>query len=151
MDTRSNTNSFFERQSFRQWWLWTILLGIAALFIYGLIQQFYFGLPWGDRPMSNAMLICFTMLVCGILLLFWLTRLETRISKDGIAVRFFPFFFQYKNISWNEVSSVQLRKYSAIREFGGWGLRWGLFGRGTAYIVCVTVVFSWSLRTERNY
>ena len=51
-------------------------------------------------------------------------------------LRFFPFFFQYKNISWNEVSSVQLRKYSAIREFGGWGLRWGLFGRGTAYIVC---------------
>ena len=48
MDTRSNTNSFFERQSFRQWWLWTILLGIAALFIYRLIQQFYFGLP--SRP-----------------------------------------------------------------------------------------------------
>lgn len=135
MNTRDKTNSFFECQYFRQWWLWTILLGISALFIFGLIQQLYFGLPWGDRPMSNAMLICFTILVCGILLLFWLTRLETRISNDGIAVRFFPFIFQYKIFSWNELSSVQLRKYSAIREFGGWGLRWGLFGRGSAYIV----------------
>ncbi|MFN8280158.1 MAG: hypothetical protein U0V49_07730 [Saprospiraceae bacterium] len=135
MDTRGKTDSYFERQSFRQWWLWTILFGTAALFIYGLVHQLYFGLPWGDRPMSNAMLIGFTILVCGILLLFWLTTLETIISKDGIAVRFFPFILRYKNFSWNELSTVQLREYSAIREFGGWGLRWGFFGRGSAYIV----------------
>lgn len=31
------------------------------------------------------------------------------------------------------MKKVYVRKYLPLREYGGWGLRWGIFGSGTAY------------------
>ncbi len=62
-------------------------------------------------------------------------RLDTRIKKDGIYVRFFPFHFKYKHYSWDGLTKSFVRQYSPITEFGGWGLRLGLFGKGTAFNV----------------
>jgi hypothetical protein len=60
-------------------------------------------------------------------------RLDKVIKKDGIYVRFFPFHLRFKHYSWDKLTKSFVRQYSPIAEYGGWGLRFGLFGKGTAY------------------
>ena len=62
-------------------------------------------------------------------------RLDTKISKEGIYVRFFPFHLKYKHYAWDKLTKSYVRQYSPISEYGGWGLRLGLFGEGKAYNV----------------
>ena len=59
-------------------------------------------------------------------------RLDMQIKKDGIYVRFFPFHLNFRFFSWEVISKSFVRQYNPIAEYGGWGFRLGLFGRGRA-------------------
>ncbi|MBD3750674.1 MAG: hypothetical protein IE931_14395 [Sphingobacteriales bacterium] len=126
---------FLERQKFKQWWLWLIFIGINRLFSFGIFKQVIGGQQFGDKPMSNVGLIVTTALTIVLTLLFVNFRLDTIIRKDGIYVRFFPFHFKFKHYSWDSLTKSFVRQYSPLTEYGGWGLRLGLFGKGTAYNV----------------
>ena len=126
---------YTERQRFKQWWLWLILLGVNGLFLFGVFKQVVGGQQFGSKPMSDTGLIIATGLTILISLLFINFRLDTQIKKDGIYVRFFPFHINFKHYSWDSLTKSYVRQYSAITEYGGWGLRLGLFGKGTAYNV----------------
>ena len=126
---------FTERQHFKQIWLWALLFSINGLFIYGLVSQVFFGQTFGDKPMSNRLLIFVTSGVLLLTLLFVFLRLDTAIQKDGVYYRFLPFQWSYKKISWDRISKSFVRQYNPITEYGGWGLRIGLFGKGQAFNV----------------
>jgi hypothetical protein len=126
---------FTERQRFKQWWLWLILLGVNGLFLFGVFKQVLGGQQFGSKPMSDTGLLIATGLTILLTLLFVNFRLETHIKKDGIYVRFFPFHISFKHYTWDTLTKSYVRQYSAITEYGGWGLRFGLFGKGTAYNV----------------
>jgi len=85
--------------------------------------------------MSNMELISTTVLVTILTILFLLFKLETRIEKDGIYIRFFPFHLSPRKYSWDKIEKSYVRQYSPLREYGGWGIRFGLFGKGMAYNV----------------
>jgi hypothetical protein len=126
---------FTESQRFKQWWLWTILLGINGLFLFGVYKQVIDGQQFGDKPMSNIGLLTTTGMTLLLTFLFINFRLDTIIKKDGIYVRFFPFHMTFKHYNWDNLTKSFVRQYSAISEYGGWGLRFGLFGKGAAYNV----------------
>lgn len=126
---------FKERQKFKQWWLWVILLGVNGLFLFGVFRQVAGGHQFGNKPMSNAGLLIAAGLMMVFTIVFAIFRLDTQIKKDGIYVRFFPFQVKFRHYSWDSLSKSYVRKYSPISEYGGWGLRFGLFGKGTAYNV----------------
>jgi hypothetical protein len=128
-------NIFTERQHFRQIWVWALLIGINGLFVYGLVKQVYFGQTFGDNPASNEVLIALTVMTFLISIGFIFIRLDTAIDKDGVHYRYFPFQRTMKNISWDRISKSYVRQYSPIGEYGGWGLRIGLFGKGQAFNV----------------
>lgn len=131
----ANEVLFTESQKFKQWWLWLILLGINGLFLFGLFKQVIGGQQFGDKPMSNVGLIVTTVLTIVLTILFVNFRLDTTITKDGIYVRFFPLHLKFKHYSWDSLTKSYVRQYSPLTEYGGWGLRLGLFGKGTAYNV----------------
>ena len=131
----ANEVLFTESQKFKQWWLWLILLGINGLFLFGLFKQVIGGQQFGDKPMSNVGLIVTTVPTIVLTILFVNFRLDTTITKDGIYVRFFPFHLKFKHYSWDSLTKSYVRQYSPLTEYGGWGLRLGLFGKGTAYNV----------------
>jgi hypothetical protein len=124
---------FSESQKFKQWWLWLILLGLNVLFIFGYLQQVLTGKQFGDRPMSNNGLLAITVLTVMLSLLFYFLRLDTQIKKDGVYVRFSPFQRRFKYYNWNQIKRSYVRKYNPITEYGGWGLRAGIFGSGKAF------------------
>lgn len=126
---------FTEKQKFKQWWIWLILSGINGLFLFGFFMQIVNGQPFGDKPMSNEGLIISTVLVLLFTFLLSNLCLDTRINKEGIFVRFYPFQIRFRHYPWDSLTKCFVRQYSPIAEFGGWGYRFGFFGKGAAYIV----------------
>ncbi|WP_126974132.1 DUF6141 family protein [Gynurincola endophyticus] len=120
---------FTERQRFKQWWIWILLLGVNAFFLYGVFIQLVIGRSFGNKPMNNTTLLIITGLTLLITLLVYNLRLDTIIRNDGIYVRFFPFHFKFKQYTWNTLTKCYIRKYSALLEYGGWGVRIGLSGK----------------------
>lgn len=124
---------FRESQRFKQAWLWILLLGVNGFFLYGLFKQVYTGQAFGSKPMGDGDLLFATGIALLVTLLIASIRLETMIGPEGLYVRFFPFIWRWKKYPWNQLSRCYVRQYSPLGEFGGWGLRLGLFGRGKAY------------------
>jgi len=78
------------------------------------------------------------IIICLVALLFLFLNLNTRIDEKGISYKFAPFHFKSKLINWKEVDKAYLRKYDAISEYGGWGIKGGIpwsKGNGKAYNV----------------
>jgi hypothetical protein len=135
MEKMNNELLFTEKQRFNQWWIWLILLGVNGLFLFGIFKQIIGGQPFGDKPMSDTGLVLGTILSILFTFLFLNFRLDTLIKTDGIYVRFFPFHLKFKHYAWESLTKSYIRKYSPISEYGGWGLRYGLFGKGNAFNV----------------
>ena len=126
--------SFYEVQTFRKTWVLALVLPISLfliiLFGYGMIKQLVLGQPWGNRPLPDVALAIIGPL--GILfglslaLLFYSAKLITEVREDGVYLRFFP--LTHQRIPFEDIRNCEARTYSPIREFGGWGIR---YGRGT--------------------
>ncbi len=126
---------FTERQKFKQWWLWVILLAVNGLFIFGIFKQVIDRQQFGDKPMSDIGLLLTAGLTILLTILFVNFRLDTQIKKEGIYIRFFPFHLSFRHYTWDKISKAFVRQYNPIGEYGGWGLRVGLFGKGKAFNV----------------
>jgi len=127
--------SFTEQQWFRQIWLWILLFGINLLILYGFVQQIVFDKPYGTQPTSDLGITLVLLLTTVITIIMFSIRLDTYVDREGIRYRFFPFHFSSKIFKWDDVSKAYIRKYNPILEYGGWGIRWGVFGKGNAYNV----------------
>lgn len=55
--------------------------------------------------------------------LWAVARVDTEAGGDGVRVRLFP--FRWWHIRPDEIASAEVRTYRPIREYGGWGLRYG--------------------------
>jgi hypothetical protein len=123
---------FTEKQYFRQLWIWSVLFAVNLYFLYILWKAFY-NLskppPDPEQEVSLAIGVIGLLLVNAILLF---ARLETRIDLEGIHYRFLPFIPYWRKRLWSEIDSVSVRKYSPILEYGGWGVRIGMMGKGWA-------------------
>ncbi len=135
--TRNHGRSitFREVQSFRQGWLWALLLAsdvvVVLVFGYGMIQQLILGVPWGDRPMSDLALMIvgpsLILFVSLLVYLFAILRLITEVAQDGLHLRFYP--LRRMSIPYASIKSCEVRSYRPIREYGGWGIKFGPGGR----------------------
>ena len=80
----------------------------------------------------------FTIALFGGLLLFGLLsiiatikfKLVTQIREDGIYIRFPPFQPTFNRYSWDTIQELYIRKYNAMKDYSGLGIRIGPMGRG---------------------
>ena len=125
---------FSERQRFTQWWIWLIILAAVAPLWYGVYRQVVQGRPWGTNPVSDAVLVGIWLVAgVGLPAFFAAMHLRTEVRADRICIRFFPIHLRYRCWSWEEIASIDVREYSPLREYGGWGIRLGV--KGWAYNV----------------
>ncbi|RDK84896.1 hypothetical protein [Marinirhabdus gelatinilytica] len=123
---------FTETQKFDQWWL--------LVLIYGLLLASTIGLFLGISSISEndiseiliERLPPFVILAV-IALLFYSCKLKTKIDEKGIHYGFWPFQRKLQLAAWDEVEKVYIRKYSPLTEYGGWGYKFSLSGRGKVY------------------
>ena len=121
----NNQNLFTEKQQFRQWWLWLIILSIDLFFLISIYKQVFLGELMGNNPMSNAGLIIISIVILLVTVLFFILRLDTKIDAKGIYLRFFPFRTSFKFFAWDTINNAEIRQYKPMLEYGGWGIRYG--------------------------
>lgn len=141
---------FYEAQIFRQKILWVFLSivcgGSIVLFSIAFVKQTILGEQFGDEPSGDySILFGLLLVICFTIFLFWFflkIKLETMITENVVKYRFWPFIRTYKVIPFDVIESINVEKYRPIREYGGWGYRVSLKGRG----LCLNVSKNMGLR-----
>ncbi len=124
---------FNETQRFRQWFIYLIVVGTLAAWIYMLSAAYHSEEP--DKEVDGYVLILSSLIPLILIALLFSLRLITRIRKDGIYVQFKPLQWKEKHIRTEDIKSFEVRKYKPLLEYGGWGYRTGLRKYGRAYNV----------------
>jgi len=121
---------FTEVQRFRQWWVLLLVLFVAGIAWYGAVQQIVLKKPFGNNPAPDPVMIMIWV-IFGLFFpaLFYSFKLVTEVRYDGLYVRFFPLQFHAHKISFEEIKTYEIRKYSALKEYGGYGIRYGKNGK----------------------
>jgi len=121
---------FTEVQRFRQWWVCLLILFVAGIAWYGAVQQIVLKKPFGNNPAPDPVMIMIWV-IFGVLfpIFFYSLKLATDVRNDGLYVRFFPLQFHSHKISYIEIKTYEIRTYSALKEYGGYGIRYGKNGK----------------------
>ncbi len=109
-----------ESQKFNQWWLWLLNL---ALFL-GAVTIGYTSWTGGGDPVSSAAI---PLVMAVTMILLATIELRTVITDEGLEVKFWP--FGRRRIFKSEIKRAHVRKYSPLKEYGGWGYRVGPRGK----------------------
>lgn len=115
-----------EVQRFRQvWWVMALVFGLAALQWWMFIVQIIRGVPVGNNPGSDALVIVIWLLFgVGLPLFFLGLHLEVVVYPDAVTIRFFPLAFRL--IRKRDIILAEPLTYRPLGDFGGWGIRgWG--------------------------
>ena len=79
-----------------------------------------------------------------------MTKLYTTIDETGISYRFLPFHFNPRKVAWTEIEYAWVRKYRPIVEYGGWGIRYGMGGKGMAFNISGNMGLQLVLKTGKR-
>jgi len=113
------TTLFEEKQKFKQWWLWVVLLSFPIISVG----------PFDENEIN----MYYVLIGIAIPVLFYLFELRLKLNKDGFHYQFFPFNLKFHTIKMDEIENFKAMEYSPLKEYGGWGIRYGF--KGKAYNV----------------
>ena len=114
---------FKEEQYVRHSRVGKISLASLLLLLLSLIIIDFF-----NRSANNGLMIIIELTATLFpFLLIWNSKLSTRIDDNNIKYKYSPYNWKLREVKWSQVSSVQIRKYSPLKEFGGFGYRKKLF------------------------
>ncbi len=121
--------TFIEVQRFTQWWIKALA---AFLFLVGAGTAVFAQMGQSRGGWFVALL---AGVGTGLLMpsLLYYAQLTTKVSPEGLFVRFRPFHFRPKRIDLSQLADVEPVTYRPIVEYGGWGIRSGR--KGNAYNV----------------
>lgn len=126
MSASSSTSSvpplYREEQRFRQWWLWILVVGPAALAWWPFVEQIIRGERVGQNPAPDWLVWVIWLLIgIGLPLLFGLVALVLQVTVDEVVVNYRP--FKRRVIPFSDIAQAQVRTYNAVKEYGGWGIK----------------------------
>ena len=114
---------FREVQRWRDvWWVMVLVFGLAALPWWIFFMQIVRGVPVGNNPGSD-LLVVLIWIIFGIgfpAFFLWL-HMVVEIVPEAVIVRYWPFI--NRRIAINQIMRVEARIYRPLADFGGWGIR----------------------------
>ena len=122
---------FTAKQRFKNIWIWALMMLINMWMGYNLVMQLFFEVPMGDRPTSNLLLVVIFLVPFAMLILMKVMYLKVFITQEEVVIRYFPFVKTV--IPMEKIKSITVQEYSALMDYGGWGIRYGM--KGKAYII----------------
>ncbi|MEL4305296.1 DUF6141 family protein [Methanococcoides sp. LMO-2] len=126
----NKSTAFREVQKFRQFWVSSLVLIPAVVTLYGAYKQLFLGQPFGNNPASDTTMVILTIIFGFLFPLFIFSmKMVTEVRSDGVYVRFFPFHLSFKKFGYADIASYRSVHYSALRDYGGWGVRYGRNGK----------------------
>ncbi len=119
---KSSDPLFKETQYFRQWWLWISILPVT---LFSMVSVWVFRDP--KDPLW--LLILINLILLALLALFFWVRLKTEITDESLTITYFPLLRRQKTVAWKDVDKAMVIKYHPIRDYGGWGVKYGPKGK----------------------
>lgn len=103
-------------------WVMLLIFGLAALQWWAFLQQMVVGVPFGENPAPDGMMLLLWLFFGIFFPLFFLWfHLVVEVRPGTVTVLYRPFID--RNIAMNEIAHVEVRVYRPLMEFGGWGVR----------------------------
>jgi hypothetical protein len=126
--------SFREVQRFGQAWVWVLVIMVSGVAWYGAYQQLILKKPFGDNPAPDSLMwVILVVFGIGFPLFFYSLRLVTEVRANGLYYRFYPLHRRFHKLSFSNIAVCEAVTYRPIRDYGGWGIRFG--HRGKAFNV----------------
>jgi hypothetical protein len=120
-------------QRFRQRWVWLLVLGAAAGGWWMLLQQVLLGRPVGDNPALDWVVwLLWALIGVGLPLLFLRLKMVLEVKPGLVVIHYRP--VTSRVIPCAAIERLEIRTYSPIKEYGGWGIR-GWSRKNMAYNV----------------
>lgn len=117
--------NYSETQKLRSAWLYVAMAFTFSAVVVSAYQE--------SSLLSYSFLAIF-----GLLLLLFgsllLSKLKLTFNDKGIYYRFTPFHWKTHVILWEEVEEASLNDFSALAEYGGWGVRYNFFTKTKAFV-----------------
>ena len=119
---------FEEVQRFLHPGVWALVAVPVGFAWFAAVWQVALGNRFGSSPAPDWVLVLVWVLA-GVLLPSWLValRLVTRVDGSGVDVRFHP-PLSGRRFPFEDIERCEQVRYLPIREFSGWGIRWGRRG-----------------------
>jgi hypothetical protein len=122
---------FRETQRFHQWFFYLPIIVVTVVVWWTFVEQIGLGRPVGDNPAPNWLAWVLAIIFgLGFPSFMLIVRLITEVQPGLLKVRLFP--FRFRDIPIVDIEKALPRTYSAMREYGGWGIRFSR-SNGRAY------------------
>ena len=113
---------YSEKSGFPSWVFWPIASIPLSIYLYEKIVY-----PADSEPFD-----WFGLVILGAVgILIFSIKLHVTVNAEGITYKYPPFHNKPNLLRWENIETVELLKINPLKEFGGWGLRYGKLG--TAY------------------
>jgi hypothetical protein len=139
-----------EVQRTLPWWIYLVVALLGVLTLVSSYFLFRESSTIDELQLSVLGSVVIVFLPIAAILLILSIRLETIIYSDGVQYRFFPFQFRSGFIPWTEITRAEVRKYRPFAEFGGWGIRFNLKYKTTAYNISGNMGLELELKNGRK-
>ncbi|TFG55164.1 MAG: hypothetical protein E4H30_07770 [Methanomassiliicoccus sp.] len=121
--TNAPSVRFEEVQHMRTWWSVILALTPPIMIWWAVVQQLIFGVPWGNNPAPDDVLIVLAAVIGVGLPVALLGMRMTVVVTDVVTITFSPFRFKRRTILPKDISHHQAMQYRPITEYGGWGIK----------------------------
>lgn len=119
---------FREVQWFRQWIFWLPIIAVTGVVWWQFAEQVIRNNPQGQQPIPDwAAWVLAIVFGLGFPIFGYTVRLITEVTTAGLRVGVYP--FKMREIPHKDIDTAMEREYSALREFGGWGVRVSKYGK----------------------
>ena len=99
-----------------------------------LFEQIVMNSPVGNNPANGLVLIILALIFgIGLPLLMYTIGLDPQVRESGVFIRFWPFQRKWVVFGFDSIQKAGTITYSLLRDYGGWGIRYGR--KGKAYNV----------------
>ena len=114
---------FREVQRWRDvWWVMVLVFGLSALQWWVFFSQIVRGVPVGNKPGSDLLVVLIWLIFgVGVPVFFLWLHMVVEVVPEAVIVRYRPFV--NRRIAINQITRVEPRVYRPLGEFGGWGIR----------------------------
>lgn len=129
LEENSSPPIYREVQRFHPVFYFIVIISSLSIWVMAFIQ-IILKIPVGNRPASDNLLLFFLFLF-GILFpyIFLNIKLITEIKPNGLYVKMFPFHLKWQFFPFEKIEKAELVKYSPLKDYGGWGIRYGKSGK----------------------
>jgi hypothetical protein len=125
---KSDNILFHEVQQFsKTGWFTALVLGSAVTAIAGFLL-------WLNSPVDKAAIPCLALGIgvaaaLAIVILALCSKLTVDVKRSGLYIQYFPFHLSPKRIPLENVIRLEIKTYRPLRDYGGYGIRYGAAGK----------------------